>query len=302
MKIGLALGGGAARGYAHIGVIETLLDAGVEIHCVAGTSMGALVGAGFCSGNFKEFSETVKKITLPEIPSLLSPTLSRKGFFSGRNIVELIDSTLKFKNVEDLPTPFAAVAVDLLQGQPVSIMDGALADALRCSISIPIVFTPVEFRGSLYVDGGIVDPVPVEAAKMLGADVVIAVDLFGDIGDPAQNREARKRYREEAGEAELGLAAHYLRKFIARFDRGAQEGTGEVAGLLEVMERTLAVAQFHATQSRFQRYPADVVLSPSLGHIGLFDFHRAEDISEVGAQCAKSEIARVLDSLKQAKA
>ena len=302
MKIGLALGGGAARGFAHIGIIEALVEAGIDIHCVAGTSMGALVGAGFCSGNFPAFCETVKSITLPEIPSLLSPTLSRRGFFSGRNIVDLIDNTLKIKNVEDLPTPFAAVAVDLLQGQPVTIRDGSLADALRCSISIPIVFTPVEYGGSLYVDGGIVDPVPVEAVRLLGADTVIAVDLFGDIGDPVQNREARKRYREEAGEAELGLAAHYLRKFIGRFEKSEQQEAGEVAGLLEVMERTLAVAQFHATQSRFQSHPADVVLAPSLGHIGLFDFHRAEDISLVGSNCAKNEIDTVLAALSKAGA
>jgi NTE family protein len=300
MKIGLALGGGAARGFAHIGVIDTLLEAGIDIHCIAGTSMGALVGAGFCSGNYDRFKAVVKDISLPDIPGLLSPTVSKNGFFSGKNIIELIHSTLAADSVESMPVPFAAVTVDLINGDPVILTEGSLAEALRCSISIPVVFTPVECRDSIYVDGGIVDPVPVEAARALGADFVIAVDLFGDIGDPTQNRAARKRYQESAGAAELGMAAHYLKKLFGKFGRADDEqGSSEIAGLLEVMERTLAVAQFHATKSRLKAFPPEVLVCPSLGHVGLFDFHRAEDISVVGAESVHGHLPEIFAGIEK---
>ncbi len=184
-KIGLALGSGGARGWAHIGVIEALEEAGFPVQCVAGTSMGALVGGAFASGRVQSLKEVALRLDWKQaIYYFLEVTFPRSGLIDGLKIASFVRQNVGKTNIQTLPMPFATVATDVLTGQEVVIDKGDMIDAIRASISIPGIFTPVSRDGAILVDGGLVNPVPVSVARRLGADVVIAVDLnYGAVGD-----------------------------------------------------------------------------------------------------------------------
>lgn len=292
VKVGLALGGGAARGLAHIGILQCLQQHNIEIHCVAGTSIGALVGAAYGCGKLEEFSDTMQSITLSNLAPLLSPTVSFNGIFSGKKIMRLMTEVLGAQQVESLQLPYAAIAVDLHSGQPVVFTEGPLAEVVRCSISIPVLFTPYPFRNSIFIDGGVVDPVPIAAARALGADVVIAVDLFGSIESIESLHSARQHYQASVTAAELGSVMGILKKFRKTKDRPPQ-----VKGYTAIAERTLAIAQHHATKTRLEQNPANVLLRPPLGHVGLFDFHRCESLIRIGLQAMEEQIHEVTSVL-----
>jgi NTE family protein len=174
-KIGLALGSGGARGFAHLGVIKVLSDAGIPIHLIAGSSMGALVacfyGAGIDLDRLYKFSTAFKR------KYFLDFTVPKMGFIQGKKVKELIRFFTHGKNIEELSIPIAVVATDLITGEKVVFTEGPAAEAVRASISIPGIFVPEKYQGRLLVDGGVTDRVPISVAKEMGADIVIAVDV-----------------------------------------------------------------------------------------------------------------------------
>lgn len=176
-KIGLALGSGAARGLAHIGVIKVLEENNIPIDCVAGSSIGAVIGGLWASGlGIAEIEKIVLDMTNRDVFSLVDPRMG-KGFIKGERIKSFIESNLVAKNFEDCRVPFAATATDIKTGEIVVLRSGNIADAIRASISMPLVFQPVEKDGKTLVDGGVGAPVPVEIVRKMGADIVIAVNL-----------------------------------------------------------------------------------------------------------------------------
>jgi NTE family protein len=180
-KIGLALGSGSARGWAHIGVIKALTEAGIHVDYVAGTSVGAVVGAVYASGRIDSFKDVVLQLDWKKIAFFLDVVFPKSGLIDGNKIAEFIRSHVEEKNIEDLSLPFCAVSTDLATGNEVIIKDGDIIEAVRASISVPGVFTPVRKNGAILVDGGLVNPVPVSVVREMGADLVIAVDLNHDI-------------------------------------------------------------------------------------------------------------------------
>ncbi len=180
MKIGIALSGGGAKGFAHIGVLNAINRAGIEIDAVSGTSMGALVGAFYASGKLEELQERASGIRLRDIPLLLSPTISKQGLFSGKNIEKFLREFLGGKKIENLNRKYAAVCIDLNRSNVITFTKGDLVHAVRASIAIPGVFKPVVLKDKLLVDGGIMEPLPVRAAHEIGSDFVIAVDVISD--------------------------------------------------------------------------------------------------------------------------
>lgn len=180
-NIGLALGSGSARGWAHIGVIKALTEAGIHVDYVAGTSVGAVVGAVYASGRIDSFKDVVLQLDWKKIAFFLDVVFPKSGLIDGNRIAEFIRSHVGEKNIEDLSLPFCAVSTDLATGNEVIIKDGDIIEAVRASISVPGVFTPVRKKGSILVDGGLVNPVPVSVVREMGADLVIAVDLNHDI-------------------------------------------------------------------------------------------------------------------------
>ncbi|CRK80602.1 patatin-like phospholipase family protein [Neobacillus massiliamazoniensis] len=174
-KIGLALGSGGARGFAHLGVIKVLKDEGIPIHLIAGSSMGALVGSFYATGI--EINRLYKLSTAFKRKYFLDFTVPKMGLITGKRVKEFIKIFTHGKNIEELSIPLGVVATDLLTGERVVFKSGPISDAVRASISIPGIFVPVKYRGRLLVDGGVSDRVPVSVAKEMGADIIIAVDV-----------------------------------------------------------------------------------------------------------------------------
>ncbi len=180
MKLGIALGGGGAKGLVHIGILKAFADAGIEFDVVAGTSIGAIVGVVYASGQLDALAEAAAALRLKDLPHLVNPTWPTHGIFDGQNAVAFFSRFVSADYVEDLPKPFAAVSVDIEAGTAETFSRGRVDEVVRASMAIPGIFTPAVVNGRIYIDGGLLDPVPVAAAKILGADAVVAVDLFGN--------------------------------------------------------------------------------------------------------------------------
>jgi len=176
-RIGLALGSGSARGLSHIGVLEVLRDEGVPIHCIAGTSIGAVIGGLWATDSVEGYKRVLSGLNLWRVMGFFEPALSKAGIFSGGRLVETLRELTGEPRIESLPVRFVAVATDAETGQEIRLFRGDLVQAIRASFSIPGLFSPVRWDGRWLVDGGVKAPVPVAAAKALGADVVVAVNL-----------------------------------------------------------------------------------------------------------------------------
>jgi NTE family protein len=180
MKIGLALGSGAARGWAHIGVIQALEEMGINIDIVSGCSIGSYVGASFASGKLPELAEWVESLTDWQVYALMGVGFHKGGLMSGLKVFQALQENFSYETFEELNKPFAAVATDLYSGREVNFLNGSVIEAVKASCAIPGLFPPLLFKNRWLVDGGVVNPVPVNMCRLLGADIVIAVNLSAD--------------------------------------------------------------------------------------------------------------------------
>lgn len=293
MKVGLVLGGGGAKGFAHLGVLKVLKQAGIKIDVVAGTSIGALVGAVFAADTLSTLEEEALEIKLSAIPRLLSPAWSLSGFFSGENALDLLSEIVGTENIEELPIPFAALAVDLNTASRVTFTNGNLRQAVRASFAIPAVFTPVRINEMLLVDGGTLEPLPVETARILGADFVIAVDLFGENVDPC----ARGSRLPTGLQSALG----YLKNITTKLGRPVEDKNLVLPNIIDIMESTLSVMQQELTAFRRSEFPPDQLIQPSVADVGLLDFHQGKTIIERGIAAAEDALPDLLSSLEKAQ-
>jgi NTE family protein len=272
MKIGIALGGGGAKGFAHIGVLKTLTAAGIDCDIVAGTSIGALIGALYAEDSLLKVEKEAIKIKLTDIPILLSPTWSRQGFFSGKNVLQKLDSYISSKLIEELPKPYAAVCVDLMNSSIKTFTSGDIRQAIRASIAIPAVFTPVIIDDKILIDGAVLEPVPVDAARMLGADFVIAVDLFGNDEPVEFNKEKTP---------------------LAEWFHSLNEQRQPIPNMIEIIERTLAINQRSRTEERLKYSKPDIIIRPALSNIGLLDFHEGKNGINMGVRATNDIIPKL---------
>jgi len=263
-RIGFALGGGSARGWAHVGVLRGLLELGITPDVIAGTSAGALVGAAYVCGKLDEFERWLSGLVWRDAAAYLDFGLMG-GLVKGKKLFDFFGSHVDDRPIESLPIPFGAVTTDLETGAEIWLKSGSLFTAVRASISVPGLLRPVFHEGRWCVDGGISDPVPVAFCRDLGAEVVIAVDVNSGLAD-----------RPLAGAAVPGVL------------REAEEPT-----LLEVVERSLRIVQERLAESRMQADPPDVLLTPKVAEIGFIEFHRAADSFAAGRQ-AVAEAEREL--------
>ena len=280
MKIGIALGGGGAKGFAHIGVLKAFGQAGIEFDIVAGTSIGALVGAVYASGKLPELERLSRRYGVKDLPFLLGPTWPRKGLFSGNYIERLVNDIVHVENIEDLGKPFAALAVDLNKAKVVTFTRGNLYRAVHASMSIPGLFKPVIDGDKILVDGGVLEPVPVNALRSLGADVVVAVDLLSNLAPMS------------GGAKNKSMLVDYIRSVAERFymedliDVKEHEGNIGVS-LIDIIQRSSIVAQRRLTEYNFRDNAPDLVIDPPLSDVKVLDFHRGESIIETGRQAAE---------------
>ncbi|MDH5753039.1 MAG: patatin-like phospholipase family protein [Deltaproteobacteria bacterium] len=289
--IGLALGGGAARGWAHIGVIQELIRQGVRIDVISGTSAGALVGAVYISGFLDEFAEWVCNLKWDAMIRYGDLGIKEGGIISGKRLLKALDPFIVNSNIEDLPIPFGAVATDLGTGRGVWIRKGPLTEAVRSSISLPGLFSPVHEGENWLVDGGLVDPVPVSLCRALGATKVIAVNLNGEMvrknlqelqePDPLDPLQPHADSHLEGFRSMLHKIPG-LNHLVETMPNGMVGHNHKTPGMLNVIMGALYIMQDKITRSRMAGDPPEVLLAPRLGNIGLLEFDRAADAIEEG--------------------
>ncbi len=298
-SIGLALGGGAARGFAHIGVLRALIAHGIKPDVIVGTSIGAVAGGCYAGGQLDAFEQWARGLTRRGILSYLDISLAGAGLIGGGKISALLDTVLADTMIEALPIRFATITTEVGTGHEIWLTRGRLVDALRASYALPGIFPPVMLGGRWLVDGALVNPVPVSAARALGARLVIAVNLNADMlgrGVTISSHgsdENDLRYREELAKQPGGLRRLFgperslKRQFL---------GGTERPGIPTVMVDAFNIMQDRVTRARLAGDPPDVTISPRIGHIGWFDFHRAQEAIEIGERTAQ----RTLDLVDEA--
>lgn len=276
-KIGLALGGGAARGWSHIGVIEALTEAGIKPDIVCGTSMGALVGGVYASGRLAALHDWAMKADRRIVTSLVDVAFMAGGLIDGVRIVEWLGKLEIAKTIEDLDIPYGAVATDVTTGREMWLRSGALDRAIRASIAMPGIFSPIQIDDVWMVDGGLVNPVPVSLCRAMGADFVIAVNVNEDL-------LGRRLVPEPPPEVDVPKPANLMELLKAAPSAWAAPlasfrlfGSPATPGYFDVLANALNIMQDHITRSRLAGEPPHALILPRVMDIGLLDFHRAAE-------------------------
>lgn len=265
-KVGLALGGGAARGLAHIGVIQVLEKEHVPVSLIAGTSMGALVGAIYARhGDASLLEDEALATDWRRVARLMDPALPRSGFIAGKRIARFLEDMIGTASFEDLRLPLYCIASDIMTGDEVVIGSGPVVEGVQASISVPVIFNPVYYRGRFLVDGGLVDSVPAGVAKERGAQVVIAVNVMP--------------YREKPGRI-------YLEE-----DDKTRDGMAKPPGLFTIVTQIIATSRTRLVNGGLE--DADIVIDPPVTHLGLTDFGRASDFIEAGREAARAALPQI---------
>lgn len=280
--VSLALGSGGARGLAHIGAINWLNEHDYEIKSIAGSSMGALVGGIYATGKLDVYSKWVKALSRGDVIHLLDFAYSRTGLFSGERIMEKLKDMLGDAQIEDLPVSFTAVAADIDNGREVWINKGSLFDAIRASIAIPSVFTPVKYHGRTLVDGGVLSPVPIAPTMRDITDLTIAISLSGkDVPQKElfpHHQEAKKPEKEyQRG----------IQNFIESIQdmlnlEGSNEDKDSIPDVVDLMTRSLESMQNTIARFKLAVYNPNYLLEVPANTCAMFDFHRAEEVIDLG--------------------
>lgn len=291
-RIGLALGSGSARGWAHVGVIRALERAGIQADVVSGTSMGALVGAAYAAGDIERLDAWVSGLTWQSVMNLMDLKMAG-GLIQGARLVEFFRSRFSDQGIEHLAKPFGCVATELTSGREVWLRQGSVVDAVRASVALPGLLTPVVHEERLLVDGGLVNPVPVSLCRALGAEVVIAVDLNWDL--IGRRNQVPAEVKTAAGPVDNSMLDAIFAKF--RQPRLAGAGTPQMPSMLDVLTTSLNIMQVRITQSRLAGEPADVVIRPRLSGIAAMDFHRGAVAAAEGERAAEAALPLVRDLL-----
>ncbi|MBW2941903.1 patatin-like phospholipase family protein [Zhongshania aquimaris] len=319
-KVALALGSGSARGMAHIGVIQRLGELGIQPDIICGTSIGSVIAACYLTGKLDHFTDWIQSLSTTQVLHYMSVSLTATGGVAhATRLIEFFINEYGTPNIEDLNIPFAAVATDLMRGREVWLQRGPLWDAVRASMAIPGILTPVKFGNSWLVDGGLVNPVPVSVCRALGAHIIIGVDLNSDlVGRQKILTDAKAPANEETIEEEesedeellpedsaeddpfLGAAfsrfASSVREAASNFRSNDTPKRAEPPGTMSVMMSAINIMQDRITRSRLAGEPADIMLWPRLGHIGLLEFSSAAEAIVEG----RDAVDRMLPAIRHA--
>jgi len=303
-KIGLALGSGSARGWAHIGVIHELGRIGIKPDIVCGSSIGALVGASFACGQLETLERWLRDLTVHDIIKLVDLSLTGGGLIHGNKLAQAFCDFVDDIDIENLPLNYGAVATDLDAGREVWFRSGSLLNAVRASIALPGLFPPIQDHGRWLVDGGLVNPVPVSMCRAMGADIVIAVNLNSELtGNKARASGRENRLALNLPQSELIQkivdTLSPIRKRIGNILPPDNEAE-RPPGMFGTMTASIDIMQDRITKSRLAGDPPDILISPHLAQMGLLEFDRAEEAIEEGAEAVERALAgggfRMLDT------
>jgi NTE family protein len=298
--IGLALGGGAARGFAHIGIVRTLIAHGIVPNVVVGTSIGAVVGGAYAAGHLDTLEEWARGLKPRNVLGYLDIRLNGSGLIGGDKLAAELEAAIGQTLIEDLPVKFATVATEVRTGHEIWLTHGRMVDAMRASYALPGIFAPVLAGDRWLVDGALVNPVPVSAARALGAEIVIAANLSSDVFTHSTTiyshgtaTQVPETVIQSPPPPRRGLG-----KFFSPERTMKREffGSGGRPGISSVMVDAFNIMQDRITRARLAGDPPDMLITPRVGQIGWFDFHRAADLIDFGTRATE----RALDSIKEA--
>ncbi|SDB59732.1 NTE family protein [Desulfonatronum thiosulfatophilum] len=263
-KLGLVLGGGAARGFAHIGFLQELDRAGLRPHCIAGCSIGAFVGAAYAGGDWARFTDHVLKMGRGDLMSMADPVFPRHGLMDGDRVVEFLSSFMRVSRLEDCAPALAVNAADVATGEEVVFTSGPVLPAVRASIALPGMFTPAWNEDRLLVDGGLINPLPVNICRKMNADIVVAVDL---------NAQVLK--------ADIHL------------EQTKAAAPGKMPNLFVLLFNSIYIMQRTINLMRLKKEPPDFLIQPELRDYSLMDFFKGPGCAEAGARAARKFISEL---------
>lgn len=285
-SIALVLGSGGARGLAHIGVIEEFEKQGFEINSVAGTSMGALIGGLYAMDklqDYKEWSLTLDKV---DVFNLIDFTFSSQGLIKADRVINKMKTFIADKNIEDLKIPFSAVATDITNEKEVVFTTGSIYEAVRASIAIPTVFTPVKKDNVLLVDGGVLNPIPVNRVKRIGNDILVAVNVYADIPHTKEKKQTKKQ---------LEVQSFYdknIKKFKQKLNDIIPKSNKSKLGYFKLLNATTSAMIHQISEMALDIYKPDILVNISKHACSTFDFFKAEQLIEIGRLAAKESIEK----------
>jgi NTE family protein len=298
-SVAIVLGAGAARGWSHIGAIQELVAMGVTPNIVVGASAGAVVGGCFAAGRLEQLEAFTRSLTKRRVFGLMDVSFNGGGLIGGNRLRVRLEESLGGMNIEDLPIRFASVATEVGTGHEIWLKQGPLVDAMRASYALPGIFEPVRWGGRWLMDGALVNPVPVNVARAMGADVVIAINIASDVltkGTAIQDpqhfiEEMASEVAETASAAKSGgLMSGLSRGAAGLFRRQLAGGGGGAPGIATVMADAFNITQDRIMRSRLAGDPPDVLITARMTKIGLFEFHRADELIALGREAARKAI------------
>jgi NTE family protein len=308
-KIGIALGSGSARGWSHIGVMQSFSEAGIAIDYVCGTSIGALVAAAYAAGFLEPLKKWATQLSWSNIIAFMDVKIPRSGIIEGAKISGYLREIITDPLIENLSVPFAAVSTDLKSGKEVWLREGSLIEAVRASMSLPGIFTPCEHNGRWLVDGGLVNPVPVSLCRAMGADIVIAVDLNSDIMNKARIKRMAAPLDDDIDRVASSSQSRWS-DFLKHsqhngkmkfFGQIFQEQPDRSPTLFEVLATSVNIMQHKITQQRLLDDKPDIVIRPKLADLGLMEFNRATEAIDEGIREVNGNLSTLKDIIDHKK-
>lgn len=304
-RIGLALGSGGARGWSHLGVLRRLNELGLPLHCIAGTSIGSIAAAVYASDSLDTMESLATQLDWKRVAQLfLEVGLPRSGLLAGKNIMRFLKDVIPARAISDLSLPFAAVATDLQSETEIVLNTGNLFDAIRASIAIPGILTPLRLNGKDLVDGGLVNPLPVSVCRAMGANFVIAVDI--NLGASTRKRKPLKKAPK------LPVPSQRIAKLVASVSMlvptlqtpmedalkrwtAPQKKDAETLSIFDVLTRSFRLIENQITRRELALNPPDILIQPAVGNIMTLEFHRGQEAIAAGV----SAVDEMLPQLRQ---
>ena len=285
-NVALVLGSGGARGVAHIGVINELLSQGYNITSISGTSMGALVGGIYATGSLKSFEEWMCSLNKLDVFNLVDFTLSLNGIVKGNKILKEMKALIPDRKIEDLSIPFTAVATDIINGKEVIFTQGSLYDAIRASISIPTVFTPFDYNGLKLVDGGVLNPIPINLVKRHEDDILVVVNL-------ASCKEYKKPKSKQNRTNNGKTHNKYINKIHDTINNIIPENKADSIGYFNLMNKTTSLMIQKVSDLTLEQYKPDVLIELPRDAFGTFEFYKSKEIIEYGELETRKELEKL---------
>ena len=288
-NIALVLSSGGARGFAEIGVIEALEKQGFNIKSICGSSIGALIGGLYAMGKLKEYSLWVKTLNRKAIWNLMDLSIKNQGILKGDRVLEKMKTFIPDMLIEDMNIPFSAIATDIINEKEIVFKEGSYYEAIRASIAMPGIFTPVKHNKTILVDGGVINPIPIEHVFREKDDILVVVNLYGEKENKVEKNSSKDKTQSE------GINNHHKRLFNS-FSRIINSEDKQNLGYISLLTASSLIIIHKNAKLNIERFKPDILINIPYDSANTFDFHKADDLIKLGEELANKEISKYLEN------